>query len=276
METPDNETGNAPLMDASPEQAASATPATLAPAWHTVVLIAWILGVSLTGASRLAMVHGTPSRLLMYAMTGAMELALLGWVALGLRLRRIPLRTLFGAIDGGMRAIARDLGIALMFWIGSLMILGTLGMAWAGADAAWKRLHPTAGQSAPQVSPQRQNARMLAQLAPAKAEEVAGWALLCILVGLVEETVFRGYLQRQFSAWAHGGVAAGVVSSALVFGAAHGYQGVRSMVLLAVFGALFGLLAHFRRSLRAGMFAHSWHDLVTGLTLALLKAHHML
>ena len=77
--------------------------------------------------------------------------------------------------------------------------------------------------------------------------------------------MFRGYLQRQFTAWAHGSDAVGVVFSALLFGAAHGYQGVRNMFLLAVFGGLFSLLALFRRSLRAGIFAHSWHDLIAGL-----------
>jgi O-antigen/teichoic acid export membrane protein len=46
------------------------------------------------------------------------------------------------------------------------------------------------------------------------------------------------------------------------------------MVLLAVFGVLFSLLAIFRRNLRAGIFAHSWQDIIAGLTLALLKAHH--
>jgi len=222
------------------------------------------------------MLHGAPSRLATYGMSAALELALLGWVALGLRLRRIPLRSLFGSIDGGLRTIVRDLGIAIVFWIGALMVLGTLGIAWAGTEAVIKRSHPAAGQTAPQVSSQRQTARLLAQLAPSNAEELAGWALLCMLVGVVEEAVFRGYLQRQFSAWARGGVAAGVVFSALVFGAAHGYQGARSMVLLAVFGVLFGLLAHFRHSLRAGIFAHSWHDLITGVALGLLKSHHLL
>ena len=276
METPDNETANTPLLETPQEPAAAAGPQTLAPAWHTAVLIASILGISFTGSSRIAMLHGTPSRLTTYGTSAVMELAMLGWVALGLRLHRIPLRSLLGSIDGGLRGVARDLGIALIFWIGALMVLGTIGIAWAGTEAIIKRNHPTAGQAAPQVSSQRQNARMLAQLAPGNAEELAGWVLLCMLVGVVEETVFRGYLQRQFSAWARGGVAAGIVFSALVFGAAHGYQGARSMVLLAVFGALFSLLAHFRRSLRAGIFAHSWHDLITGLVLGLLKSHHLL
>jgi membrane protease YdiL (CAAX protease family) len=67
-----------------------------------------------------------------------------------------------------------------------------------------------------------------------------------------------------------------VLFSALVFGGAHAYQGVRSMMMLAVFGALFSFLALFRGSLRAGMFAHSWHDLIAGLALALLKSYHLI
>jgi membrane protease YdiL (CAAX protease family) len=68
----------------------------------------------------------------------------------------------------------------------------------------------------------------------------------------------------------------GVLASALIFGGAHAYQGARSMALLAVFGALFGVLALYRRSLRAGMFAHAWHDWIAGLALALLRANHVI
>jgi membrane protease YdiL (CAAX protease family) len=114
------------------------------------------------------------------------------------------------------------------------------------------------------------------QLAPSTAREAAAWAALCLLVGLVEESVFRGYFQRQFTAWARGNVAIGVVFSALLFGAAHGYQGLRSMVLLAVFGVLFSLLAVARRSLRPCILAHSWNDLFAGLAFGILKLHHFL
>jgi membrane protease YdiL (CAAX protease family) len=123
---------------------------------------------------------------------------------------------------------------------------------------------------------QEQELRAVAQLAPSNAREIAAWTLLCMLVGVVEEIVFRGYLQRQFIAWSRGQVAAGVALSALMFGAAHAYQGLRNMVLLGVFGALFSLLALYRRSLRAGMFAHGWHDLIAGLALALLKSQHII
>jgi len=47
-------------------------------------------------------------------------------------------------------------------------------------------------------------------------------------------------------------------------------------VLIAVFGALFSALAIYRRSLRAGMIAHSWHDLIFGLALAFLRSNHII
>ena len=48
------------------------------------------------------------------------------------------------------------------------------------------------------------------------------------------------------------------------------------MFLLAVFGAFFSLLALFRRNLRAGIFAHSWHDAIAGLMVGFLHARHLL
>jgi hypothetical protein len=116
----------------------------------------------------------------------------------------------------------------------------------------------------------------VAQLAPANGKEIACWLLLCMLVGVAEELVFRGYLQQQFTAWTRGAAAGGVVFSAVMFGAAHGYEGARAMFLLTVFGALFSLLALFRRNLRAGIFAHSWHDAIAGLTVAFLHSRHVL
>jgi membrane protease YdiL (CAAX protease family) len=163
-----------------------------------------------------------------------------------------------------------------VFWIASLMTLGTIGACWTMIEAAITHhsLFPTGGQLAPDAS-QLHTLHTLTQLAPTSEGEVIAWVALCVIAGFAEELIFRGYLHRQFTAWARGAVVVGVVFSALLFGAAHGYQGARNMVLLVVFGALFSVLALLRRSLRPGMFAHSWHDLITGLTLAALKAHHI-
>jgi membrane protease YdiL (CAAX protease family) len=269
---PEGESTNPSLIQK--ERSVSFSP--IAPAWHTIVLIVGILALSIFGRAQIATMPGRSNRLLTYGGTAAMELVMLGWVALGLRLRKIPLRSLFGDLERGFQGVMRDLGIAFLFWVGSLMILSTLGIFWTGVEIAIKHRHAPTAQSLEMSATEQQTLRTLEQLAPASGKEIACWALLCLVAGFIEEAVFRGYLQRQFTAWARGEVAAGVGFSALLFGAAHGYQGLRNMVLLAVFGALFSLLAIFRRSLRAGIFAHGWHDMIAGLALAALRSHHLI
>jgi hypothetical protein len=39
------------------------------------------------------------------------------------------------------------------------------------------------------------------------------------------------------------------------------------MVLIAAYGCLFGILAAWRKSLRPGMMAHAWQDLLSGILL---------
>lgn len=277
MQTPPDEFNYAPIVETPPEIAPK--PTSVAPVWHTVLLVVFILAVSFFGVYRRAGAPGSGSsnRLVTYAVTAVLELALVGWVAIGLRLRKIRLRSLFGSIPGDIRSIGLDLLIAFAFWIGSLMVLGTVALVWLSVETTVKRMHsPTHSTQpfAPDKS-QREAARAVAGLAPTNAREIAAWVLLCLFVGVAEELVFRGYLQRQFAAWARGAAAGGVVFSALVFGAAHGYEGIRAMFLLTIYGALFSLLALFRRSLRAGMFAHSWHDLIAGLTIAFLHSRHI-
>lgn len=262
--------------EALPENAPPCVPTPIAPLWHTIILIVGILALSIGGREQLAHLHQQPGRLLTYGSTALVELVMLGWVALGLRLRKVSFRSLFGDMPGGLRGVAVDLGVAFVFWIGSLMILGTLGVAWAGVEYAIQHGHaPNAKQPIEPTAAEKKTVRTLEQLAPASATEAACWIALCAVAGFVEEAVFRGYLQQQFTALAHGSIAVGVAVSSLLFGAAHGYQGARNMILLAVFGVLFSLLAIFRRSLRAGIFAHGWHDMIAGLALAALRSHHL-
>ncbi len=262
-------------MDAALPPAPSA-PASLAPAWHTVLFILFIAALSFAGSLRAAQSQVVHNRLATYAATGVMELLMLAWVAFGLRLRRVPLRTLFGHLASGPRAFFADFIAALVFWLGALMVLGTVGMMWTGIEALVTHgIAPWHGAAAPFAPVRTEAARAVLQVAPSNLREAAVWALLCLVVGIVEESVFRGYFQGQFTAWARGNVVFGVVSSAVLFGAAHGYQGLRSMFLLVVFGALFSALSLFRRSLRPCIFAHSWHDLVAGLALGLLRLHHL-
>jgi membrane protease YdiL (CAAX protease family) len=264
-------------------EAALSEPTSIAPAWHTVVLIVGILAVSLLGVYRHPGGAGVSAvnRLRTYGVTAVLELVLIGWVAFGVRLRGISIRSLFGKMSGGVGSIVADAGIAILFWMGSLMALATLAFMWMSIEAAVTHrpipipTGPSGKTTSPHL-PEDQAARAVAQLAPANGKEIACWLLLCMLVGVAEELVFRGYLQQQFTAWTRGAAAGGVVFSAVMFGAAHGYEGARAMFLLTVFGALFSLLALFRRNLRAGIFAHSWHDAIAGLTVAFLHSRHVL
>jgi len=284
MEPLDEQTGAGP--DQQPVESAlhpaSPEPRGIAPVWHTVVLMLVIVGVSLLGVHQ----HpggagiGAASRLRTYGVTACLEVVLVGWVLLGLRLRRIPLRSVLGRVSKDYRSIAIDAGIAIVFWIGSIMTLAMVAMLWLSLQTAITHrplVQPGPG-GRPTIANQNDERaeRAVIQLAPANGKEIACWLLMCVLVGFAEELVFRGYFQSQFTAWARGATWAGVVFSALMFGAAHGYEGVRAMFLLSVFGAFFSLLTLFRRNLRAAMFAHGWHDAFVGVLVSVLHAHHLL
>ena len=255
----------------------------IAPVWHSVVLMAVIITVSILGFVRHSGPHGAVvvNRLRTYGTTAILELVLIGWVAFGVKLRGLRLRSLFGTVAISLKAVLVDFGIAILFWVLSMMALATVAMMWISVEAAIKH-KPIPIQTSKNGQPtlptpaDDRATRAVVQLAPTDGKEIAAWVMLCMLVGVAEELVFRGYLQSQFTAWANGAGAAGVVFSALVFGAAHGYEGARAMFMLSVFGAFFSLLALFRRNLRAGIFAHSWHDAVAGLTVALLHSRHVL
>jgi membrane protease YdiL (CAAX protease family) len=258
------------------------TPAAIAPVWHTVVLIVVIVDFSIHGAWLLAGTHRELNRLATYGLAAGMDVLMLAWIAFGLHLKKISFRTLLGSWPISFRSILRDLSYAVAFWIAALMVLGSLSSAWLRTEALLTRGTPAAhapenAQQALNSDPEKlQIIRALQRLAPANDREVVAWMLLCLLVGFTEEVVFRGYLQRQFTCWARGSVAWGVAASALVFGSGHIYEGARGMFLIAAFGALFSLLALYRRSLRAGMMAHAWHDLITGLAVTMLSAKHIL
>jgi hypothetical protein len=43
------------------------------------------------------------------------------------------------------------------------------------------------------------------------------------------------------------------------------------VILIALYGAMFGILAHWRGSVRPGMIAHAWQDSLSGVTAAVTR-----
>jgi membrane protease YdiL (CAAX protease family) len=58
--------------------------------------------------------------------------------------------------------------------------------------------------------------------------------------------------------------------AAAPFGLLHLYQGWRMATVLGFYGLMFGVLAHWRRSVRPGMIAHAWQDALTGVLVPIL------
>lgn len=231
----------------------------LAPWWHTALMVTVILALSFAGMKQLRNLGDQPLHLTAnYLLTIAYEWILAALVVWGLHMRGIPLRQILGERRPGVRAWLFDLGVALGYWLAAICVLALLG------DILVKI-------SGSHIDPQKIG-DVTQKLAPVTGVEMLLFLVLSISAGICEELVFRGYLQQQFARFT-GRVWIGVVASALVFGCAHGYEGVAGMLLIAAYGAMFGALALFRRGLRTGMIAHAWHDSISGLALVLLRHH---
>jgi len=189
-----------------------------------------------------------PHRIRSYVLTLFFEWLLFILVVAGVRRSGASVLIVLGDRWHSVRQLLRDIGIAAAFWIVSgvvLLILGRfLRVAALGRDVRY--------------------------ILPHGRVEMTLWLALSVTAGICEETIFRGYLQRQFMALTKS-VPAGILLSAAAFGAAHAYQGFRKMILIGLYGAMFGILAHWRGSVRPGMIAHVWQDSLSGVLASLMR-----
>jgi membrane protease YdiL (CAAX protease family) len=98
-------------------------------------------------------------------------------------------------------------------------------------------------------------------LNPKGATEHVLWVVMSVTAGFCEELAFRGYLQKQGLALT-GSIAFAVLAQAALFGLVHWYQGFRMVIVISVIGAVLGVFAQWRKSLRPGMIAHALGDIV--------------
>jgi hypothetical protein len=183
---------------------------------------------------------GMRGRLPSYLFVFVFEWATVAFIVWGLRRRDIRLSDLIGGRWTRGRYVLRDVGLGIAF----ILICG-------GAIQVLTHML--------NVAPPPSMLEML----PKTWIELIAWVFLSITGGFCEEVIFRGYLQRQLSALTHS-VVIGIVIQALVFGLAHGYQGWKLMSLITLYGACFGVLAHWRRSLRPGIIGHALQDIAGG------------
>jgi hypothetical protein len=213
----------------------------IAPPWHTAIVLFVLLGFSLLGAHiDLRTIFGMRGRLPIYLLAIVFEWATVGFIMWGLHRRNIRLSDVIGGRWTRGLYVLRDVGLGIAF----ILIFG---------GALQVLIHVL------NVSPPP---GMLERL-PQTRFELIVWVFLSLTGGFCEEVIFRGYLQRQLSALSHS-VVIGIVLQAFVFGLAHGYQGWKLMSLIALYGTCFGVLAHWRGSLRPGIIGHALQDTAAG------------
>jgi membrane protease YdiL (CAAX protease family) len=226
----------------------SVPPAVASP-WHTLGLLL-IFGVPIFsgihaqraggfGAGRGPEGQFPDAAILFYLIGIASTWVLFGYCALGVRGRGI------WALAGGRwtswKSVGTDLAIMVPFWL--ILMGANVGVMWLlGAGRARSSLD---------------------SLLPHSALEFVLWICLCATVGICEEVIFRGYLQRQLHALS-GNLGVAIVAQAVLFGLGHPYQGWSSVFATGVMGLLFGALAAWRRNLRINMLSHTWHNVFVG------------
>jgi membrane protease YdiL (CAAX protease family) len=227
----------------------SSSPQLVAPRWHTVLLLAMFLALTLVGAFFQREARSQPGKMLphpnvvpLYLSLIAMEWGLFFYVWKGgLRRSGTKLRDLIGGRWQSLRDVAIDASLALGLWT-----------VWMVVEKGWEHwLGPEHAASIQTFLPRRGVAILL-------------WVGVSVSAGICEEVVFRGYFQRQFEVFTRSKWMALFFQAAL-FGISHGYQGVEACVKIALFGALYGVLALWRGSLRPGMIAHAGSDILSGI-----------
>ncbi|HTT06654.1 MAG TPA: CPBP family intramembrane glutamic endopeptidase [Steroidobacteraceae bacterium] len=209
------------------------------------LLGAWAYG----GTRSMARFHGAlhPQRVRLYLFSIGVEWLVFAVVVAGVVRARTPLSCVLGERWRSSRELLRDIAVAAAFWLAAMA--GLILFEW--------------------VLKIRGTGTTVLALLPRGAVESALWVALAVSAGICEETIFRGYLQRQLIAMT-GRPDTGLVLAAMIFGLGHLYQGWRMAIVIGVYGLMFGVLAYRRRSVRPGMIAHAWHDAFSGVLYSLL------
>jgi len=199
----------------------------IASPWHTLIVVVIALLNAYRASISAAQARsglGT-SRSYLYLRIIAFEFAVLAVVALGLWLRGSSLQNILGERWRSMGQMLRDLGIGVALWFVAIIVVSVLSSHSGPADGT------------------------ITFLLPQTPMEMMLWVLVSSVAGISEEAIYRGYLQRQFTALTQS-VPAGVLISAAIFGGVHAYQGWSRAVVIAISAILFGVVAQWRGTVR--------------------------
>ena len=235
------------MATVAPEVSPRPTGKLIAPLWHTALLVSIFAGITIAGVVFQRKAQATPGMLQthpnvipLYLSMMAAELGLVYGCWVGVHLRGGGFRDLIGGRWLSAKDVMVDIALAAVVWI-----------LWLGIQIGVSRLWGA------------NSAKSMNVLTPQHSIEIVLWFVLCVTAGFAEEVAFRGYFQKQFQAMT-GSAAMGLILQALLFGIAHGYQGSQAIVMIILFGLVYGFVAMQRKSLRPTILAHAWSDMYSG------------
>ena len=219
---------------------------TIASKRHTIIMVMILLVISLSSLSlsnsSTDNAADNSSKIILYLAVALGEWALVYYIWIGIRkLKRISLTTLISGKDK-LDFTLNDLFIGLSFWVIANIILYIIKYV----------------LGLPFISNTNQH------LLPATLPEYIAFFILSLSAGFCEEIIYRGYFQKQFCALFRKKWIA-VFLQGFLFGISHGYQGIKYIAVLFVYGILFGLLVELVKNLKPSILAHSWQDIFSGI-----------
>jgi uncharacterized protein len=114
----------------------------------------------------------------------------------------------------------------------------------------------------------KSNLDTLTPFMPTKLADLPTYTVMCISAGVFEEIVFRGFMINFFFALLDGipnATALALLLPAIIFSAAHYYQGPKAVFKILVFSLLFGMIFWQTRSLLTVIILHFLVDFIGGL-----------
>jgi len=207
-----------------------------APLWHTGIVLLYVLVPHAWWPGWTRLLRALPYNSASFDILGiVIYTAVVAFVCLGVGLRQTPLEEMIGELWTSWKSALRDIVIGMGLWL--------------VARYADRIIYYLVGAYPPR-----------ARLLPHTKGELLISIFISIAAGVAEELIFRGYLQKQFTALCRN-LGAGLLIQAFLFALYHGYHqfpGVFCQHFL--FGLMTGLLAHWRKSLLPGMIGHAWFD----------------
>ena len=262
---------------------APAVAASVAPWWHTALMLVAFAAFVLMGQTR----HYTASasRFTMYGSQVLFSWLLFGSVIAGVRDREGFFRQ---ALRNNATRWAVELRRAVAIYFVAAILAITTGVVIRAAQHTYDRQHSLqagAGATHASASDKPQSGRLFDTrttqlIAPHTGAELLTWLLVSLSAGFCEEMIFRGYLLAQAKslfAWLRwsreAAAAASVLVTAVLFGAMHVYQGLGGAAMVCVLGAVYAVVALKYGNLRSAIVAHALQDSFAGTVLFLRHLH---